>query len=78
MAKCAHCGFPHAIQGYCSNCGSSDPLPGRKLLWLALAVFGLIIFAALASIPISLYFQRSAVLRDYPAAPPIPSPTPIR
>lgn len=78
MAKCAHCGFPHAIQGYCSNCGSNDPLPGRKLMWVTLAVLGLLIFAALASIPVSLYFQRSAALRDYPAAPPIPSPAPIQ
>lgn len=76
MAKCANCGFPHAIPGYCSNCGSSDPLPSRRLVWLAVAVFGLIILAALASIPISLYLERSAVHRDFPPAPPVPTPTP--
>lgn len=77
MAKCAHCGFPHAIPGYCSNCGSADPLPNRKLLRLAVIVFGLVVLAAMASIPITLYLKRSATFRDYPAAEPIPSPTPI-
>ncbi len=74
MAKCEHCGFPHAIPGYCSNCGSSDPLPSRKLLRLAVIVFGLIILAALGSVPVSLYFKRHAATRDYPAASPVPSP----
>jgi hypothetical protein len=74
MAKCEHCGFPHAIPNYCSNCGSDDPLPSRKLLRLAAIIFGLIILAALASVPVSLYFQRHAATRDYPAASPIPTP----
>lgn len=78
MAKCEHCGFPHAIPGYCSNCGSSDPLPSRQLLRIALVVFGVITLLALASIPIALYLQRSAAMRDYPVADPVPTPTPIR
>ena len=69
MAKCEHCGFPHAIPEYCSNCGSSDPLPSRKLLRLAAIIFGLIILGALASFPISLYFKRNAAIRDYPTVP---------
>jgi hypothetical protein len=77
MAKCEHCGFPHAIQGYCSNCGSSDPLPSRKHLKLAVIVFAAIILAAMASVPITLYLKRSAVFRDYPPAAPIPSATPV-
>lgn len=78
MAKCVQCAFPHAIPGYCSNCGSNDPLPGRQLFWLAVAVFGVLILAALASIPVTLYLERSAVHRNYPAAPPVPTPTPIQ
>lgn len=78
MAKCEHCGFPHAIPGYCSNCGSSDPLPARKLLRLAAIVFGLIILAALASVPITLYLKRNATMRDYPTAPPVSTPAPPR
>jgi len=78
MAKCEQCNFPHAIPGYCSNCGSGDPLPSRKLLRLAIIIFGLIILAALASVPITLYIQRTATFREYPAAVPIPSPTPVR
>ena len=78
MAKCEHCAFPHALPGYCSNCGSNDPLPGRKLLRLALIIFGLIILAALASVPIGLYLHRSTIFRDYPAAEPITTPPPIR
>jgi hypothetical protein len=78
MAKCEQCGFPHAIPDYCSNCGSGDPLPSRRLARLAAIVFSLIILAALASIPISMYFKRTAAIRDYPTAPPIPSPTPVR
>ncbi|MBJ7326491.1 MAG: hypothetical protein JHC52_04005 [Chthoniobacterales bacterium] len=76
MAKCEHCGFPHAIAGYCSNCGSGDPLPSRKLLRLAAVVFGLIILAALASMPINLYLKRNKAIGNYPAAPPIPENKP--
>ena len=78
MAKCEHCGFPHAIPGYCSNCGSSDPLPSRNLLRLAVIVFGLLMLLALASVPVTLYLKRIQTTRDYPTAEPIPSPTPIR
>ncbi|MGA1129756.1 MAG: hypothetical protein ACO3XN_06785 [Chthoniobacterales bacterium] len=74
MAKCEQCGFPHAIPEYCSNCGSSDPLPSSKLIRLAAIVFGLIILAALASLPIALYLKRSAIFREYPEAAPLPSP----
>lgn len=76
MAKCEQCGFPHAIPGYCSNCGSNDPLPGLRLLRLAAVIFALVILAALAGIPVSLYLKHRAIVRDYPAAPPIPAATP--
>jgi hypothetical protein len=51
-------------------------LPSRKLLRLAAIIFGLIILAALGSVPVSLYFQRHAATRDYPAASPVASPAP--
>jgi len=47
-------------------------------MWLAIAVFAVLILAALASVPIMLYLERSAVHRDYPAAPDIPAPTPAQ
>lgn len=78
MAKCEHCGFPHAIPAYCSNCGSGDPLPTRRLLGLAAVVFAIIILLALASVPIRLYFSRAETTRHYPVAPPIHTPEPIR
>lgn len=71
MAKCEHCGYPHALPGHCSDCGSNDPLPSRHLLRLAVIVAAVGIFATIVCIPVLLYLKRAADIRGFPTAPPL-------
>lgn len=71
MAKCEHCGYPHAHPGNCSDCGSTDPLPSRQFLRLAIIVALTAAFTLIVVGPIILYLKRDKAIRDFPSAPAI-------
>ena len=76
MPKCEYCGFHHATQTYCSNCGQSNPCPSTRMLRFLGIFLGSIAIATIIFGIAYLYIQRSQSTRDYPPAPPIPAAKP--